>query len=50
MGIQDRQQKSRAGKKGGKIGGVNRAKKLNPLERAKIAKQGGDARKKKYGS
>ena len=47
MGINDRQNKKKAGQAGGKKGGPNRAKKLTPAQRSAIAKQGGDAKQKK---
>ena len=47
MALNDKANKSKAGKKGGKTGGANRAKKLTPAERSRIAKQGGEARQKK---
>lgn len=45
MGLADKENKKRAGQAGGKVGGVKRAAKLTPAQRAEIAKKGGEGKK-----
>ncbi len=45
MGVSEHEDKKRAGKSGGKVGGVKRAAKLTPAQRKEIASKGGQAKK-----
>lgn len=45
MGLADRENKKRAGKIGGKVGGVKRAAKLTKAQRTEIASKGGYAKR-----
>lgn len=47
MGMANNQNKKRAGSAGGKVGGVNRAKKLTSMQKSNIASQGGKAKQQR---
>lgn len=47
MGMANNQNKKKAGEAGGKVGGVNRAKKLTSMQKSNIAAKGGVAKQQR---